>query len=289
MHEVQQKLQVFRGGPLTLALSAVDIALWDIVGKAVGAPLQRILGGGGADLPCYASLDSFSDPSLVREGVSQAVEAGFISLKLHEKELPAVHAGRAEAGSHVEVMLDANCAWTVNQVRGLAEELREFRLKWVEEPVWPPENFDGLAQVRRTGGIPIAAGENVLTVMDFDRLLGVGAVDFVQPSPAKMGGITELCKVFPIAAVHNVPVMPHSFYDGPGLLAAIQVTAALGTADAMIEWRYLDLEAHIYGDDLNPEHGRVKVPQGPGLGIDPDPEMIHAYRRAEGRAPGRSR
>jgi L-alanine-DL-glutamate epimerase-like enolase superfamily enzyme len=278
MHELQEKLQVFRGGPLTLALSAVDIALWDIVGKAAGAPLHRLLGGGVADLPCYASLDSFSDPSLVRAGVRQALDAGFKSLKLHEKELPAVRTAREEAGPDVELMLDVNCAWTVNQVRGLAKELKDFRLKWLEEPVWPPENFDGLARVRGNDGIAVAAGENVWTVMGFDRLLGARAVDFVQPSPAKMGGVTELCKVFPIAAVHNVPVIPHSFYDGPGVLAAIQATAALGTVDSMIEWRYLDLEAHIFGDALNPEGGRIKVPQGPGLGIDPDPDVIRAYR-----------
>jgi L-alanine-DL-glutamate epimerase-like enolase superfamily enzyme len=153
-------------------------------------------------------------------------------------------------------------------------------LKWLEEPVWPPENYDGLAELRSTGGIPIAAGENVATLMDFDRLMGAGAVDFVQPSPAKMGGITELCNVFPIAAVHNVTVMPHSFYDGPGLLAAIQVTAALGTADSMIEWRCFDLEAQIYGDALTPEGGVIKVPQGPGLGIDPNPDVISAYLKS---------
>jgi L-alanine-DL-glutamate epimerase-like enolase superfamily enzyme len=120
----------------------------------------------------------------------------------------------------------------------------------------------------------------VATLMDFDRLLRAGAVDFVQPSPAKMGGVSELCKVFPLATIHNVAVMPHSFYDGPGLLAAIQVVAALGGADAMIEWRYFDLEAKIYGDALTPEQGRIKVPQGPGLGIEPDPEVIRAYLRA---------
>jgi L-alanine-DL-glutamate epimerase-like enolase superfamily enzyme len=82
-----------------------------------------------------------------------------------------------------------------------------------------------------------------------------------------MGGITELCKVFTAAAIRNVTVMLHSFYDGPGLLAAIHATAALGTADSMIEWRYFDLEAKVLGDALTAGHGRVLVPQGPGLGI----------------------
>jgi L-alanine-DL-glutamate epimerase-like enolase superfamily enzyme len=115
--------------------------------------------------------------------------------------------------------------------------------------------------------------------MEFDRLLGAGAVDFVQPSPAKMGGVTELCRVFTVAAIHNVTVIPHSFYDGPGLLAAIHVTSVLGTEDAMIEWRYFDLEAQTYGNALIVKDGRVLVPQGPGLGIDPDPDVIRAYRK----------
>jgi L-alanine-DL-glutamate epimerase-like enolase superfamily enzyme len=281
MGEVQEELQVFgRGGLVTHALSAVDIALWDIAGKAAGAPLHRLLGGGVTDLACYASLEAYSDPSLVRARVRRALDDGFNSIKLHERELPAIRAAREEAGPDVEVMVDVNCAWTVNQARGLAEELREFRLKWLEEPVWPPENYDGLAELRRNEGIPIASGENVWTLMAFDRLLRAGAVDFVQPSPAKMGGVTELCKIFPLAAVHNVAVMPHSFYDGPGLLTAIQAMAALGTAEAMIEWRYFDLEAQIYGDALEVERGRVKVPQGSGLGIDPDPDVIRTYRTA---------
>jgi L-alanine-DL-glutamate epimerase-like enolase superfamily enzyme len=151
-------------------------------------------------------------------------------------------------------------------------------LKWLEEPLWPPENFSGLAELRRISGIPLAAGENIYTLMDFERLLAANAVDFVQPSPAKMGGISELRKIFPLAAVHNIPVMPHSFYDGPGLLAAIHATAALGSDDSMIEWRWFDLEATIYGDALSPKHGRISVPQGAGLGLDPDPDVIRSYR-----------
>jgi L-alanine-DL-glutamate epimerase-like enolase superfamily enzyme len=210
------------------------------------------------DKACYASLIRYSDPTLVRACVRQAIEAGFRTLKLHEIELSAIRAAREEAGPDIELAVG---------------------LKWLEEPLWPPENFDGLAEVRRSSGIPIAAGENVYTLMDFERLLAANAVDFVQPSPAKMGGISELLKVFPVAAVHNIPVMPHSFYDGPGLLAAIHATAALGATVSMIEWRCFDLEASIYGGRLTPKRGRISVPQGPGLGIDPDPDVIRAYQR----------
>ena len=280
MLAIQKKLHIFgRSGPLIFGLSAVDIALWDIAGKAANAPVCRLLGGGNADLPCYASMVRYSDASLVRANVRRALDDGFGSLKLHEIKPSAVRAAREEAGPNIELMLDVNCPWTLQEARANAKELEEFRLKWLEEPLWPPENYDGLAQLRRACRIPIAAGENVSTLMEFERLLAAEAVDFVQPSPAKMGGISELRKIFPIAAVRNITVMPHCFYDGPGLLAAIHATSALGTADSMIEWRRFDLEAQIYAGALTPKGGRISVPQGAGLGLDPDPNVIRKYLR----------
>jgi L-alanine-DL-glutamate epimerase-like enolase superfamily enzyme len=131
MLEIQKKLHVFgRSGPLMYGLSAVDIALWDIAGKAADAPLHQLLGGGTTDLACYASLVRFSDPSLVRANVRQTIDAGFGSLKLHEIQLPAVSAAREEAGPDVELMLDVNCPWTLNEARMKAEELKKFSLKW---------------------------------------------------------------------------------------------------------------------------------------------------------------
>lgn len=280
MLQIQKKLHVFgRGGPLTYGLSAVDIALWDIAGKLANTPVCGLLGGGATTMPCYASLACYSDPSLVRAVVRLAVDAGFQVVKLHEAGMPAIRAAREEGGPGVELIVDAGCPWSLTEAGALAGELRTIRLKFLEEPLWPPENFDGLAELRRTTGIPISSGENASTLLEFERMLAAGAVDFVQPSPAKMGGITELCKVFPLAAVHNVPVMTHSFYDGPGLLAALHVTAALGSVDSMIEWRWFELEASVYGDALIPQAGRISVPQGPGLGLDPDPDVISAYRR----------
>ncbi|OBI99437.1 L-alanine-DL-glutamate epimerase [Mycobacterium alsense] len=280
---LQKKLHVFgRGGALTYGLSAVDIALWDIAGKLADAPVCRLLGGGETTMPCYASLACYSDPPLVRAAVRQAIDAGFRVIKLHESGLPAIRAAREEAGPDVELIVDAGCSWTLAEAGVVAEELGAVRLKFLEEPLWPPENFGGLAELRRTTGIPISAGENASTLLEFERMLSARAIDFVQPSPAKLGGISELRKVFPLAAVHNVPVMTHSFYDGPGLLAALHATAALGTRDSMIEWRWFDLEAAIYGPAFAPKAGRVSVPQRPGLGIDPDPDVIGTYRRQNG-------
>jgi L-alanine-DL-glutamate epimerase-like enolase superfamily enzyme len=118
MLEVQKKLHIFgRGGPLFYGLSAVDIALWDIAGKAANVPVFRLLGGGASALACYASLVRCSDPVLVRASVRRALDDGFRSLKLHEIELPAIRTAREEAGPEIELTLDVNCAWTLYEAR----------------------------------------------------------------------------------------------------------------------------------------------------------------------------
>ena len=116
--------------------------------------------------------------------------------------------------------------------------------------------------------------------MDFQHLLEAEAVDFIQPSPAKMGGITELAKVFAMAGVNNTTVKVHTFYDGPGLLAAVHASAALGGSGAWVEWRYFDLEAQLYGDAIVPRNGAIAIPQGPGLGLEPSADVIRRYRSA---------
>jgi L-alanine-DL-glutamate epimerase-like enolase superfamily enzyme len=279
MRTLQQRLyDRGRAGPLMFALSALDIALWDIAGKTAGLPLHRLLGGGADDLPCYASLDRCGDPALVAGAVRHTLDAGFRAVKLHERDTAVARAARREAGPDAGLMLDVNAAWTLNQARRAAAELAELDLAWLEEPLWPPENFDGLARLRAGISIPLAAGENTTAQPDFDRLMGTGALDFIQPSPAKMGGVTELVKVFTLAAVRNVTVMPHTYYHGPGLLAAVHAMAALGDPDAMIEWRHSGLEARPYGTALVPDGGRIRVPQGAGLGLDPDPAVLRDYR-----------
>src|SRR5215470_16010214 len=108
----------------------------------------------------------------------------------------------------------------------MAERLRPFDLYWLEEPCWPPENYAALAEVRRAGGVRIAAGENNTSATGFLHMFEAGAVDFAQPSPAKLGGISETRKVFALAQAYNVQLAPHTPYFGPGLLAGMQLNAA---------------------------------------------------------------
>ena len=276
--KIQQKLHIFgRSGPIIFGLSGIDIALWDIAGKVARQPVHQLLGGGKPQLTCYASMIRYTDPKVVAANVERALGQGFRHIKLHEIELAPTRAARAAAGENVDIMLDVNCPWTLREALDMAQLLRPLNLRWLEEPVWPPEDHTALAQIRASGGIPIAAGENATTVAQFKHLFDAGAVDFVQPSPAKMGGISELRKVFTLANAYNVTVMPHSFYDGPAFLAGIHVNAALGRG-SMVEWRYFDLQARLYGDQAIPRNGSVAVPQAPGLGFDPDPEIIRRYR-----------
>jgi L-alanine-DL-glutamate epimerase-like enolase superfamily enzyme len=280
MLDMQKKLHIFgRSGAFIYGLSAIDIALWDIAGKVANQPVYQLLGGSDAlSLPCYASLIRYSDPALVRENVGRALRSGFRHLKLHEIDLDCVRAAREAAGDDIDITLDVNCPWSVREALDMASQLRPFNLRWLEEPVWPPENYSGLARVRQEGGIPVAAGENASTLMDFQHLLEARSVDFIQPSPAKMGGLTELKKVYALANAHNVTVMVHTFYDGPGLLASVHASAALGGPGALVEWRYFDLEAQLYGDAIIPTNGSITVPHGPGLGLEPDADVIRRYR-----------
>ena len=282
--EIQHKLHIFgRSGPIIFGLSGIDIALWDIAGKVAQQPVHQLLGGGRPLLSCYASMIRYTEPKLVAANVERALGQGFRHIKLHEIEVAPTRAARQTAGEQVDIMLDVNCPWTQREALDMAKKLRPLNLRWLEEPVWPPEDHTALAHIRAHGGIPIAAGENATTVAQFKHLFDAGAVDFVQPSPAKMGGVSELRKVFTLAAAYNVAVMPHSFYDGPAFLAGVHVNAALGHGSmegpgSMVEWRYFDLEMRLYGDQAIPRNGSIAVPQTPGLGFDPDPEVLRRYR-----------
>jgi L-alanine-DL-glutamate epimerase-like enolase superfamily enzyme len=278
-YDLQQKLHLFgRYGITLFALSGLDIALWDIAAKAANLPLHRLLGGAGTTrLPAYASLLKYRDPEKVAARVKLAVAEGYRHIKLHETEEPEVKAARLAAGNDIAIMVDTNCPWTPEQARHMTLKLRPYDLHWLEEPIFPPEDFAAIARLRAGTGVAMAAGENLCTAFQFRDMFAAGAVDYAQPSVTKVGGVTEFLKVAALADAAGVTLMPHSPYFGPGFLATLHLLAARGTPGGMIERYYMDLEASLYGDLILPVEGAFIVPDGPGLGRDPDPDVIKAY------------
>jgi L-alanine-DL-glutamate epimerase-like enolase superfamily enzyme len=277
MLELQKTLHNYgRYGQTLFALSGLDIALWDIAAKAAGVPLHRLFGmSTPADVPAYASLLRYGDPATVRSQCAAAVAQGYRDIKLHERTVPAVAAAREGAGPDARIMIDVNCPWTVQEASAMSEAFAPYDILWLEEPVWPPENYAGMAQVRYGGPLAIAAGENACTVWDFEKMLAAGAVTYAQPSVTKVGGITEFRKIMALCEANNVLLAPHSPYFGPGFLATIHLL--VGT-EQPVERYFGDLEADLFGGATLTRNGRLAVPDVPGIGPDPDPAIIARYR-----------
>ncbi len=263
-----------RNGPVMYALSAIEIALWDIAGKMANQPLYRLLGGKSrTDLPAYASLLRYGSIAAIEPRIAEALERGYRLIKIHEIVPDIIRAARRAAGDKIPLMVDCNCPWTIEQALAICRELRELNLEWIEEPVWPPEDHGGLARVRAEGCIAVAGGENVGSPNEFQRLFERGSLDVAQPSVTKVGGISALQQVFALGKTHGVRVVPHSAYFGPGLLASIHACAAQAE-EVWVERFYCDFDETPFGDIINPRHGRIAVPQGPGLGLDPDVALL---------------
>lgn len=262
-------------GPMVYALSGVDIALWDLAAQVAGVPLYQLLGGTARTLGLYASLVSYgNDPEEVHRQVSRARALGFGQIKLHETEVDAIAAARAAlpvaAG---QLMVDVNCPWSVEHASAVAERLRGLELAWLEEPVWPPDDVVGLSEVRRRG-VPLSAGENAAGVQGIKALIEQQAVDVVQPSVAKIGGISAMLQVFALAKEHGVRVVPHCFYFGPGLLAVAHLCTLL-PADVAVEVPFIEFERLLFPAlAFTP---RMELPDVAGLGFAPDVQVIEDY------------
>jgi len=278
MHDLQKALHLFgRYGITMFALSGLDIALWDLAAKAAGVPLHRLLGGAARErIPAYASLFRYGDSEAVAERCHAALGDGYRYVKLHETTEPEVRAAREALGNGIPMMVDTNCPWTPEQARRAVEALAAYDIYWLEEPIFPPEDFDSLARLQVDTGIPIAAGENACTAFEFHKMFAAGAVTYAQPSVTKVGGITEMMRVANLARVHGVALMPHSPYFGPGFLATLHVAAAL-PEESLIERFYLEPEGRLYGGVIDAIDGHFTVPDGPGLGLEPDAAIIEAY------------
>ena len=278
MDDLARKLHNYgRNGLVSFALSGLDIALWDIAGQIVGKPLYQMLGGAPvARAPAYASLLRYGSADLVARNAARAIERGYRRIKLHEITVGEVAAARNAIGKDTPLMVDTNCPWSADDAIAMAKAFAPYNLYWLEEPVWPPDDYAALARVR-AAGVPIAAGENAGTPIEIAQLIDVAKVDFVQPSVTKIGGVSEMQKLVALAAARGTSLAPHSPYFGPGLIATIHICASL-PEPAFVERFYCDLEASPFGDQVNAADGFMTVPQGPGLGLDIDEAVIARYR-----------
>src|SRR4051812_45892318 len=280
MEQIQRNLHLFgRYGITMFAISALDIALWDLAGKAKGLPLHRLIGGAKRTrIPAYASLLRIGKPELIASECETVLRQGYKAIKLHETTAPTVFAARQAIGAGIPLMVDMNCPMDGTEATAFAHACRATAPMFLEEPVWPPEDFATLAEVRTKGGVDIAAGENACTVHQFRQMMTVSAVSYAQPSITKVGGVTEYLKVTALADEMGVQLAPHSPYFGPGFLATLQLMSLRDDA-AFVEVFFTNPGASLWGDRIDVDaNGTITVPQGPGLGYEPDKRIIERYR-----------
>jgi L-alanine-DL-glutamate epimerase-like enolase superfamily enzyme len=280
MEQIQRNLHLFgRYGITMFAISALDIALWDLAAKAKGVPLHRLIGEAKRTrIPAYASLLRIGKPELIASECEAALRLGYKAIKLHETTTPAVFAARQAIGPGIPLMVDLNCPLDGPAAIAFAHSCRDAAPMFIEEPVWPPEDFATLAEVRSKGGLNVAAGENACTVHQFREMMKAGAVSHAQPSVIKVGGITEYLKVVALADELGVRLAPHSPYFGPGFLATLQLMSLRDDA-TFVEVFYMKRAACLWRSRIDVDaNGDVEVPQGPGLGYEPDRAVMEKYR-----------
>ncbi len=266
-----------RGGPTVLALSAVDMALWDLKARRHGTPLWRLLGGHDPKVPCYAGgIDlELSLDELLRQ-TDDNLDKGFRAIKMKvgraklAEDVARVAAMRQHLGDGFPLMADANMRWTVDQAIRAARALAPYDLTWLEEPI-QPDDVAGHARVVAEGGLPIAAGENLRTLWDFKQLIATGGVTYPEPDVTNCGGVTAFMKVARLAEALDLPVTSHGAHD-----VTVQLLAACPNRSY--------LEAHGFGLDRYIEHplrieeGVAVAPDGPGHGVAFDWRGLEAVR-----------
>jgi D-galactarolactone cycloisomerase len=266
-----------------VALSGVDIALWDIIGKARGVPLYQLLGGKVRDkVPVYATALYPEEPSKVAARARRFADQGFHGVKIKvgfdlDQDLRIVRAVRRELGNDFIIMTDANQGYSVDIGIKAAQAFAECGAFWLEEPLFV-EDIEGHATVREKGRTPIAVGENLHMTYGFENFIVRGAVDFIQPDVARAGGITEIRKITALAAKHNVPVSFHTWGDGVALAASVHLCAALQDCIVMeLDYTYNPLREELLREPFKVENGYLIPPDKPGLGVDLKQDALQRF------------
>ncbi|HZA01582.1 MAG TPA: mandelate racemase/muconate lactonizing enzyme family protein [Hyphomicrobiaceae bacterium] len=266
-----------RGGPTVLALSAFDMALWDLKARRAGMPLWRLLGGHDPEVPCYAGGVDLDLP--LKDLLTQTdrnLEKGFRAIKMKvgrkrlSEDVERVAAMRKHLGDGFPLMVDANMKWTADEAIRAARALTRFEPLWLEEPIIPDDVADH-ARVLREGGLPIAAGENLRTLWDFKQLVASRGVSYPEPDVTNCGGVTPFMKVAHLAEAFNLPVTSHGAHD-----VTVHLLAACPNRSY--------LEAHGFGldryiaDPLIIRVGCAIAPELPGHGINFDWKALDRVR-----------
>lgn len=266
-----------RGGHQTSAISAIDIALWDLLGRRLRTPLWKLFGGYDPKVPVYAGgIDlQFTLDQLLRQA-DGFQRAGFRAIKMKvgrdnlRDDIERVAKMRAHLGTGFPLMVDANMRWTADQAITAARALQEFNLVWLEEPTIP-DDLPGHQRILRDGGVPIAAGENLHTLHEFRAAITAGAVSYPEPDVTNCGGYTVFRKIASLAEAHNLPVTSHGVHD-----LTVHALAAAPNRTYM-EAHGFSLDRYI-SNPMPIVDGFVTAPDVPGHGIDLDFAALDTHR-----------
>lgn len=255
-----------RGGPTVLALSAFDMALWDLKAKRASLPLWKALGGFDPEVPCYAGGIDLDLPldKLLRQ-TDDNLGKGFRAIKMKVgranlfEDVERVKAMREHLGAGFPLMVDANMKWSVDGAIRAARALQPFDLTWLEEPTIPDDPA-GHTRIVREGGLPIAAGENLRTLWEFKLYVAGGAVTYPEPDVTNCGGVTPFMKIAHLAEAFNLPVTSHGAHD-----VTVHLLAACPNR-SYLEAHGFGLERYI-AEPLQIQDGFALAPDRPGHGI----------------------
>ena len=277
-----------RGGAAQQAISGIDMALWDLAGKATGQPVYRLLGGGfRTHLRAYASILFGDTPAQTGEIARRLVAQGFTAAKFgwgplgqdEANDIALVREARRGLGDGAELMIDAGLAYDARTALRRAEQFAEYRPFWLEEPLHP-DDLDGYTRLAARSPIRIAAGEQETTLRGFAALLATG-IDVVQPDVARVGGPSVAVQVGRMAAEQHKLCVNHSYKTGISIAASLHFLAALPNAG----WLEYCVEGSALRQTLTRQtfpiiDGQVAVPQEPGLGVEIDEAILARYRVA---------
>ena len=291
-----RSLDYARRGVLVAAISAIDIAIWDLRGKLLDQPVSTLLGGARRDrIKVYATGMYFTDtPDLTGKLVDEALDyvaQGFTALKMKvglglETDLRHVRAVRRAIGDEPQLMVDANHGYSRSEAFAFARQIEALNISFFEEPV-SPEDYEGYRELRGRTTIPIAGGECEYLLAGFRRLLSGDCVDIAQPDICGAGGLTECKRIAALAAAFQTTVLPHSWGSGIAFAAGLHFVSALDVVpgrlrmpDMLLE---MDRSENALRDNLTTPQfqqvdGYITVPTAPGLGVDVDMEALRRFR-----------